>query len=135
MQNDFLDAVEKQIGYLQADLAPAGVESTHAEILDALIKAKNGNMQPLYQFHRSWQRLGVVLHDPNLPTPDSVNAEKDRKAAEDGAYRSARQDAALQSLLKNSMDAVVAPVLASVMYMLQVLGPIFSLMDAPESDE
>lgn len=135
MQNDFLDAVEKQIGYLQVTTPPEGLESIHAEILDALIKAKNGDMQPLYQFHRSWQKLGAVLHDPNLPTPDSVNAEKNKKAAEDGAYRSARQDAALQSLLKNSIDAVVLPAFAGVMYMLEVLGPVFSLMDVPEADE
>lgn len=135
MQNDFLDAVVKQIGYLQATTPPAGLESTHAEMLDALIKAKNGDIQPLYWYKASFQRLGAALNDPDLPTPDSVNAEKDKQAAENKAYRSARQDITLQATLKKSMDAVINPVFAAVMYWIEVLGPVCSLMDAPEAEE
>lgn len=135
MQSDFLNAVEEKIAYLQADTPPAGLESIHAEMLDALIKAKGGDMQPLFQFEISFRRLEAVINDPDLPKPGSLSAEKDKKAAENKVYRSARQDATLQSLLKKSLDAVTNSVFAGVMYALQVLGPVCSLMDEPEADE
>lgn len=135
MQNDFLSAVEEKIVYLQTTTPPAGLESIHAEMLDALIKAKSGDMQPMFQFKRSFRRLEATLNDPDLPKPGSFNAEKDKKAAESKDYRSARQDIALQSLLKSSLDAVTNSTFAGVMYMIQVLGPVCSLMDAPEAEE
>lgn len=135
MRNDFLNAVEKKIIYLQETTPPAGLESTHAEMLDALVKAKNGDMQPLYWYKASFQRLGALLNDTDLPTPDSVNAEKDKQAAGSKLYRSARQDITLQVTLKKSMDAVISPVFAAVMYWIEVLGPVCSLMDAPEAEE
>lgn len=135
MQNDFLNAVEEKIVYLQATTPPGGLEATHAEMLDALIKAKNGDMQPLYWYKASFQRLRAILNDPDLPTPDSVNAEKDKQAVENKAYRSARQDITLQATLKNSMDAVRNPVFAAVMYWIEVLGPVCSLIDIPEAEE
>lgn len=135
MKNDFLNAVEEKIIYLQEATPPAGLESIHANMLDALIKAKNGDMLPLYQYEKSFQRLEAALNDSNLPTPDSVNAEKDKKAAGNKLYRSARQDIALQATLKNSMDAVTGSLVDAVTYMLRVVGPVCSLMDAPEAEE
>ena len=135
MQNDFLSAVEEKIAYLQATTPPAGLESMHAEMLDALVKAKIGDMQPLYRFERSLRKLEAVINDPNLPKPGSFYAERDDKAAGNQAYRAARQDITLQSLLKNSLDAVTNSAFAGVMYMIQVLGPVCSLMHVPEADK
>jgi len=132
MHKEILFAIDKQISFLEKNVAPKGQEAVHMECLNVLRQARLGNFEELEAFREEMVLINEALRNP--VTREMVEAKKFEEAKTQPILGAALQDNTLQESIKSAQDAIFQPALQSVMYLGKILIPVISLMDDPDED-